>query len=154
MVDNIQRSIISYLQDTEGQWVARLVCGHPQHVRHDPPLIHRDWVLTQEGRRAHLGTPLHCVRCEAFELPTGVTATRKTAIFTEITMPAGLRQDHVTDMGIWARIEVLEGRLRYCVPSREKDNVLSPGSPGIVIPEIPHFVEPLGAVRFQVEFLT
>jgi hypothetical protein len=31
--------------------------------------------------------------------------------------------------------------------------VLSPDTPGVVEPEVPHEVEPLGGVRFFVEFL-
>lgn len=60
----MQQSIIGYHQDEEGHWVADLRCGHGQHVRHQPPMISRPWVLTEEGRRAFLGTQLNCKKCE------------------------------------------------------------------------------------------
>lgn len=85
-------------------------------------------------------------------LPPGVVAYRRTNEFTEQTLPAGLRKDHSTKPGVWALIHVLEGRLRYCVPSWRYDEVLEPGKLGIVAPEVEHFVEPQGAVRMFVEF--
>ncbi len=60
----MQQSIIGYHQDEEGHWVADLCCGHGQHVRHQPPMTSRPWVLTEEGRRAFLGTKLNCKKCE------------------------------------------------------------------------------------------
>src|SRR5260221_11438745 len=57
------RPIVAFHRDDEDHWVADLECGHGQHVRHEPPLISRPWVLTSEGRRAMLGTELTCRRC-------------------------------------------------------------------------------------------
>jgi Protein of unknown function (DUF3565) len=59
----MQRAIIGFYQDEQQHWVAKLECGHAQHVRHDPPWTLRDWVITKEGRAAHLGTMLVCKRC-------------------------------------------------------------------------------------------
>ncbi len=50
--------------DTDGHWVAQLQCGHNQHVRHDPPWMHRPWVTTAAGRAAMLGRPLECLKCD------------------------------------------------------------------------------------------
>ena len=57
------RQITGYHLDDEGHWVAQLSCGHNQHVRHDPPLVHRPWVLSPNGRDAMLGFELNCVKC-------------------------------------------------------------------------------------------
>jgi len=54
---------VGFARDEEGQWVAMLECGHSQHVRHDPPLVTRAWVLTEAGRLSRLGAALACVRC-------------------------------------------------------------------------------------------
>ncbi len=56
--------IIGYHRDEEGHWVADLACGHGQHVRHQPPMTNRHWVLTEAGRTRHLGTVLNCKKCE------------------------------------------------------------------------------------------
>lgn len=59
--------IKGFALDDEGHWVALLSCGHRQHVRHDPPLVERPWVLTAAGRTSRLGVELRCVRCERGE---------------------------------------------------------------------------------------
>jgi hypothetical protein len=59
-----EQAIIGFHQDELGDWVADLECGHGQHVRHRPPWEMRPWVVTEEGRRAHLGKVLRCVRCD------------------------------------------------------------------------------------------
>ncbi|MFG0289486.1 MAG: DUF3565 domain-containing protein [Rhodopirellula sp. JB044] len=59
----IPSPITGYHLDEEGHWVAQLECGHNQHVRHDPPLVHREWVLSEKGRRSMLGFRLNCKKC-------------------------------------------------------------------------------------------
>jgi hypothetical protein len=60
----MRRAVIGFDQDNEGHWVARLECGHGQHVRHDPTWTVRQWVTTEEGRAEHVGMELECRRCE------------------------------------------------------------------------------------------
>jgi uncharacterized protein DUF3565 len=60
----VKRQIKGFETDEHGHWRAALVCGHFQHVRHDPPLTKRDWVLTQEGRTSRIGFELDCKRCD------------------------------------------------------------------------------------------
>ena len=72
----MQRPIVGYTQDEEQHWVALLSCGHRQHVRHNPPLVSRPWVLTPEGREQHLGSMLNCVKCTRGEPPDEDVAPR------------------------------------------------------------------------------
>ena len=60
----MDQKITGYDLDDEGHWRARLRCGHYQHVRHDPPLRNREWVLTDEGRRSRLDQMLNCKKCD------------------------------------------------------------------------------------------
>ena len=60
----MKRAVIGFEQDEEGHWVAKLECGHGQHVRHDPPWTVREWVTTEEGRAARVGTEIDCKRCD------------------------------------------------------------------------------------------
>ena len=60
----MKHKITGYYQDELGDWVARLACGHGQHVRHNPPLEARPWVMTPEGRRGRLGLELNCLKCD------------------------------------------------------------------------------------------
>ena len=73
-------------------------------------------------------------------------------VFDEITLPAGLRREHRLKPGVWGVIRVLEGRLRYQVLNPASEVILGVGHPGLVRPEEPHLVEPLGSMRMQVEF--
>jgi uncharacterized protein DUF3565 len=59
----MRQRIVGFHEDVEGQWVAELECGYPQHVRHEPPWQIRAWVLTPEGRTAMIGTALDCLDC-------------------------------------------------------------------------------------------
>lgn len=77
---------------------------------------------------------------------------KSTPVFDENTLPAGLRREHRTRPGVWGVIRVLDGRVRYRVLDPVSEAILDPDHPGMVLPDQPHFVEPLGAIRMQVEF--
>ncbi|WP_029914416.1 DUF1971 domain-containing protein [Caulobacter sp. UNC358MFTsu5.1] len=77
---------------------------------------------------------------------------RSTPVFDERTLPQGLRQAHTTKDGVWGVIRVLEGCVRYRIEAHDQDVILSPGTPGLVRPQEPHHVEPVGPMRMQVEF--
>ena len=62
------KKITGFHQDEKQDWVADLECGHGQHVRHDPPWMNREWVLTPEGREEHIGRELDCKKCEEVAL--------------------------------------------------------------------------------------
>jgi len=60
----MEQPIYAFDRDDEDHWRAKLVCGHYQHVRHEPPLLSREWVLLPEGRAARVGKPLKCKKCD------------------------------------------------------------------------------------------
>ncbi len=166
-----KQSMIGFEQDEESHWVARLACGHTQHVRHNPPLESREWVVTEAGREAKLGSQLDCLFCNMPQLPNDVEVYKSTKTFSETTIPSGLTHKHTTKAGTWGRIVIDQGRLLYEIldspPSLDPEPktdpeapgavldswVLRPGVVGIVAPEAPHQVRALGSVSFHVEFL-
>ncbi len=78
---------------------------------------------------------------------------RRTSVFTETSVPEALLHAHRTKPGVWGLIEVLQGRLLYRVLDPNREQILGPGGPsGVVEPAVPHEVEPLGPVQFQVTF--
>ena len=81
-----------------------------------------------------------------------VTPYRSTPVFDETTIPAALRREHRTKSGVWGVIRVIEGRLRFVLEPSGSESILTPESPGLVLPEQTHRVEPLGKVRMQVDF--
>ena len=87
-------------------------------------------------------------------LPESAAVYRSTAVFDESSVPAGLLASHSTRAGVWGRIVIEQGRLllRFLEPQIE-EVLLDPEHPGIIPPEVHHQVEPLGPVRFRVEFL-
>lgn len=149
----MDRPITGFSLDEAGDWTAALSCGHRQHVRHKPPFENRPWVTTVAGRESRMGAMLNCVRCDNFELPEPSDVVGRTPEFTEETLPGPLRTNHATAAGVWGRIVVTEGLVRYRVPSLGVERDLTPGAPGIVIPEVRHSVEPHGPVRLHIEFL-
>jgi tellurite resistance-related uncharacterized protein len=90
-------------------------------------------------------------------LPPDLVPYRRTTEFTENTVPAGLLRAHATKAGAWGLIRVLEGRLAFRITDARRpasETVLTAeGEPGVVEPTILHEVEPLGPVRFYVQFL-
>ncbi len=149
----VDRAITGYGWDDAGDPFAALACGHRQHVRHRPPFWNRPWVETEEGRAEHLGLALDCVRCDRLELPDGFERYDRTRQFTETTMPGALRRDHRTKSGVWGRIVVESGSLLYTIDSLSLSRELTAGEVGIIPPDVPHRVEPMGATSFFVEFL-
>ncbi|MCP9835342.1 MULTISPECIES: DUF1971 domain-containing protein [unclassified Cyanobium] len=87
------------------------------------------------------------------ELPGGLTPYQRTPSFDAETVPAGLRAQHSTKAGVWARVVVLEGSLpfRFLEPHEELV-LLTPERLGIVAPTQLHQAEPGPGVRFYVEF--
>ena len=77
---------------------------------------------------------------------------KSTPVFDQDTLPAGLRAEHRTKAGVWGVIRVLEGQVRYRILAPHGETVLDPDKPGLVQPEQPHCVEPLGAMRMRVDF--
>jgi hypothetical protein len=66
----MERCILGFSLDDEGDWVALLDCGHRRHVRHRPPFQDRAWVVNAEGRASRLGTRIDCRLCDREE-PAG-----------------------------------------------------------------------------------
>lgn len=77
---------------------------------------------------------------------------RSTPLFDEVSLPAALRARHNTKAGVWGVVRVIEGRLKLTYLDPVSELILQPGTPGLLLPEQPHFVEPMGAMKMQVDF--
>lgn len=145
--------MLAFETDAAGEWVARLDCGHRRHVRHRPPLADYPWILDDTARAHKIGAAIECERCARAELPDGAAVYRTTDVFDEASLPAGLRRAHTTRAGVWGRVEVLSGWLRFVMPILAIDRELAAGDAAVIPPELEHHVEPLGPVRLRVAFL-
>ncbi len=86
-------------------------------------------------------------------LPPEVTAYKKTPVFNQDSIPAGLRKAHQTKDGTWGCIVIQQGALLYRILEPDLEEVqLSPSLHGVVEPQVLHEVEPSGPVEFYVEF--
>ena len=139
--------------DVENDRVAELDCGHGQHVRHNPPFLNRPWVVSEEGRNSKVGQRLNCLKRERQEFPDGMVSYKRTPEFCSTSIPDALKSSHSTKTGVWGKIHVVEGQLRYRIdaPISQEFN-LNESQPGIIVPEVTHKVEPESDVRFYVEF--
>jgi tellurite methyltransferase len=146
----VQTTIVGFKQDAAGDWIAELACEHSQHMRHRPPWTLRPWVVTEAGRASKLGAEIDCPLCDQIVMPPGAAEYKRTATFTEQTLPAALRAEHRTKPGTWGLIVVEAGELEY--HTRGRVHRLTAGTPGLVEPERTHHVTPLGPVRAHIEF--
>ena len=70
-------------------------------------------------------------------------------------MPAGLLRAHRIAAGTWGRINVRHGQLRFVAQTEPALSVvMGPGSIQAIPPEVRHEVQPLGAVRFSIDFFS
>jgi len=86
-------------------------------------------------------------------LPRNIASYKKTPEFDETCIPKGLLKSHQTKEGVWGKIVVLEGQLKYKITEPEEEIIiLNDGIPGVIEPTMYHEIEPIGKVRFYVEF--
>jgi tellurite resistance-related uncharacterized protein len=72
----------------------------------------------------------------------------------EVTLPSALRDAHRVATGTWGRLRVSRGRLRFVAETAPVTDVIVDANrlQGIP-PDVEHFVETIGPVRFAIEFL-
>lgn len=80
------------------------------------------------------------------------TPYRSTPVFDQDTLPAALRVRHSTKAGVWGMIRVLQGTLELTYLEPEFSVLVTPGEPGLILPEQPHFVAPQGPMKMRVDF--
>ena len=96
---------------------------------------------------------MDCRLCQMPALPAGAREYKRSATFTEATVPAGLLRDHRTKEGTWALIVVEAGQIAYTIESPLCTFLLTPQIQGVIAPTVPHRVKLVGPVRFHVAFL-
>ena len=75
---------------------------------------------------------------------------RTTPVFDKVALPVALRREHRTKPGVWGVVRVLEGRLQLSFIDPQRELMLSPNTPGLLLPDQPDFVEPAGSMQMQV----
>ena len=83
---------------------------------------------------------------------TASSPYRSTPVFAQDTLPVALRNRHDTKAGVWGIVRVIEGELRLTYLDPPSEIVLTPDNPGLIRPQQPHFVTPVGAMKMRVDF--
>ena len=151
----MQRSIVGFHQDDDGDWVAELSCLHNQHVRHRPPFQERGWVVDHAERAARVGAVLNCPLCDRAEMPEGLVLARTAGPFDADTLPAGLRSRHRIAERTWGCLSVFEGSVSFSMEGDPPlEARLEAGERQLIPPGVFHSVTTDGPVRLVVEFFT
>jgi tellurite resistance-related uncharacterized protein len=83
---------------------------------------------------------------------THPTPYRSTPVFTNDTLPKGLRRAHSTKADVWGLLKVLKGTILYVTEETgERQMVQAPGTV-VILPQQLHSVEPQGDMEMQVDF--
>jgi hemoglobin len=86
-------------------------------------------------------------------IPPGSALQRVTDEFTAETVPAGLRRAHRIAVGVWGRLRVRAGSVRFVLEEEADRSVLvEAGQDCVIEPGVLHHVEPSPDARFVVEF--
>jgi tellurite resistance-related uncharacterized protein len=92
---------------------------------------------------------------DALELPDGVEWTRSTPDFDEQSVPAGLLAAHRVADGVWGRLVVTSGAVRFVfedVVGGSTGRTVVAGRHQVIPPARAHHIELIGPVGFHVEF--
>jgi len=154
----MERRIVSFRTDDEGHWVGVLGCHHGRHFRHDPPWRLSEWTQSEHGRNDRVGQITDCPKCEWIELPANMVHDRTTSEWDEDSIPRAIRRDHKVAPGVWGRLCVYQGNIRFrfsdgLAGGPPGDGLLGAGNHQLIPPERPHRVEVVGPVRLSIEFL-
>ena len=82
-------------------------------------------------------------------LPPGYLMYARSPDFTPENLPDALRAGHTTKAGVWGVVRVIEGRLKLTYLDPESERILDPQTRGLLLPEQPHFVTPIGTMKMN-----
>ncbi len=85
-------------------------------------------------------------------IPDTVARYQSTPVFDEESVSEAFLAPHCTKKGVWAKIIVVEGVLRYFQDDIKVEHRVDQDHPRIVPPRERHFIRPAGKVRFYIEF--
>ncbi|MBW4078483.1 MAG: DUF3565 domain-containing protein [Acidobacteria bacterium] len=151
----MNRTILSFYSDDQGDWIAELSCGHRQHVRHRPPFKVRPWVLDHETRCSRLGSSLSCPLCDRAELPNGLRHVQSTPRWDEHTLPARFQCLHRLPEDTWGRITVHRGRLHFTSRGEvDLDVIIDSSTMQAIPPGLDHSLGIIGPVSMSIDFFS
>lgn len=87
------------------------------------------------------------------ELPDGLELARTTDVLDEQHHPGGLLRAHQVADGVWGRLVVRTGSLRFVFEDAgDEPSTVAAGGSVVIPPAVKHHVEFTGPVSFVIEF--
>lgn len=83
-------------------------------------------------------------------IPDNVVAYNKKD-YTDKTTPGMMKNNHSVRMGVWGKIVVEKGAVKYEIPSQGEEHLLTPDNPGVIEPLMVHRIDPQPGARFYLE---
>ncbi len=85
-------------------------------------------------------------------MPPGVIPSGSTPVFTELTLPDGLRKEHKLAEGTWGVLRVLEGTIRFTDLQTDEERVIGSQDGVTIRPGALHQVATEGPVQLRIDF--
>lgn len=146
----MNKGIVGFHIDDQGDWVADLECGHAQHVRHNPPWVNRPWVLEVEGRKRALGTLLDCLKCNMPRIPSEAQQIACSAMLTQQAISEKDADLQYNDADTWVKVVVHEGELIYQqIADKTIGYVIDSEFAAVIAPGERFVLREKGRVRYQ-----
>ncbi|MBS1836243.1 MAG: DUF1971 domain-containing protein [Actinobacteria bacterium] len=90
---------------------------------------------------------------DPIEMPDGLELARTTDVFDETNHPGGLLRAHEVADGVWGRLVVHTGSLRFVFDDEaDRPRTVDAGRSQVIPPRRRHHVELDGPVTFAIEF--
>lgn len=145
----MQRTILGFGRDAEGDWAARLACGHNRHVRHRPPFINRPWVIHAAGRASWLGRSFDCLRCDRLEWPVRILEHRAPDEVFKLDCNDVLAYRAAPNRD-WQKIEIESGCAMLSIELLQIEQSLCSGSVTAIPPTLAFHLKALTAARGRI----
>ena len=86
------------------------------------------------------------------EIPEAARAYNTTRHYTDRTVPGMMKHHHTVRAGVWAKIIVERGEVKYYIDGDDQEYTLTKGNPGVVEPMVKHRIDPQPSSKFYLEF--
>ena len=85
-------------------------------------------------------------------MPPGMIPSGSTPVFTEQTLPDGLRKEHKLADGTWGVLRVLEGTIRFTDLETDEERSIASPDDVTIRPGALHQVATVGPVQLRIDF--
>ncbi len=149
----MDQNIVRFHQDEEGCWVANLICGHCQHVRHNPPWVNRPWISTEATRELYIGQSLNCLKCNMPNIPSSAKQIKCSEQYDQQSLHQQFVGAQVNNSDFWIKVIIFEGELVYRrLTEIPHGYVVDSEYSAVIEPRMKYILRSKGPVRFKFQY--